>query len=368
MINALLFWEVSDIVTRKDIAEKAGVSVSVVSRALNNSGYVEEQKKQLIVELAKEMGYKPNPVALSLGNKKTKQILFFCRDMRNAYNIQLYEGMSAEARKHGYMISLTDSLDYKEIKNLLVDGLILVNEEIAEEYLREAGKNYLLPVVVVSYGIQLSFSRSIPRVECNLLTGTEKMLEYLWSMGHQKIAFLAPFKVSACGPRYSAWKNFMSAVVGPDYEKYSIDASYATEQTGGVWRHPFPEDLEENYHYTPEHYFERGRHGADVFHKKKCDATVVFCFNDEMAIGFYQRLTELGYRVPEDISIAGMDNNYALRYASKRITTLDIYPKDHGALCVRVLLDIIENNKVKKHFTEIESEIVEGETVRRIRT
>lgn len=66
-------------VTRRDIAQKAGVSVSVVSRALNNSGYVDKEKKKRIIRIAEELGYHPNPVAVSLMKQRTKQLLFYCR-------------------------------------------------------------------------------------------------------------------------------------------------------------------------------------------------------------------------------------------------------------------------------------------------
>lgn len=65
-------------ITRKDIALEAGVSVSVVSRALNNSGYVDKEKKKKIIEIANLEGYMPNPVAMALQQKKTRQLLFFC--------------------------------------------------------------------------------------------------------------------------------------------------------------------------------------------------------------------------------------------------------------------------------------------------
>ena len=64
-------------VTRKDIAEKLGVSVSVVSRVINNSGYVSKEKREKVLKAAKEMGYVQNPVAMALQQNKTKQLLFF---------------------------------------------------------------------------------------------------------------------------------------------------------------------------------------------------------------------------------------------------------------------------------------------------
>ncbi len=72
-------------VTRKDIAKEAGVSVSVVSRALNNSGYVEKEKKKRILEIAKRAEYVPNPMAMALQQKRTRQLLFFCGDLTGTY-------------------------------------------------------------------------------------------------------------------------------------------------------------------------------------------------------------------------------------------------------------------------------------------
>lgn len=97
-------------VTRKDVAQKAGVSVSVVSRALNNSGYVQADKKKRVIEIAEEMGYFPHPVAMSLQKRRTRQLLFFCKDLMNSYNIQMYQGMTRIARERGYMAVLKGKL------------------------------------------------------------------------------------------------------------------------------------------------------------------------------------------------------------------------------------------------------------------
>jgi len=69
-------------VTRKDIAREVGVSVSVVSRALNNSGYVDAGKRKKIIEKAEELGYVPNPKAMSLMQNRTRQILFYSKNLK----------------------------------------------------------------------------------------------------------------------------------------------------------------------------------------------------------------------------------------------------------------------------------------------
>ena len=85
-------------VTRKDIAKEAGVSVSVVSRALNNSGYVDNEKKRRILEIANRVGYMPNPVAMALQQRKTYQLLFFCGDLTGTYYNQMYHGMARDRK------------------------------------------------------------------------------------------------------------------------------------------------------------------------------------------------------------------------------------------------------------------------------
>ena len=158
-------------VTRKDIAERAQVSVSVVSRALNNSGYVNAKKREQILQIAEELGYHPNPVAMSLMTQRTKQILFYCKDMRNAFNIEVYRGMLAAAGQQDYMVVVNGTLDFRKVKGIMADGLILPNETIAGLYLEATGKNYHLPVVAATYGDSISFSRSMPVIECNMWDG-----------------------------------------------------------------------------------------------------------------------------------------------------------------------------------------------------
>ena len=90
-------------VTRKDIAELCEVSISVVSRALNNSGYVEESKRKKIIATAERLGYVPQPVAMSLQERRTKQLLYYCKDLNNEYYLDMYRGMCQAANERGYL-------------------------------------------------------------------------------------------------------------------------------------------------------------------------------------------------------------------------------------------------------------------------
>lgn len=98
-------------ITRKDVAEKAGVSVSVVSRVLNNSGYVDKEKKKKIIKIAEQLGYIPNPIAMALQTRRTYQIIFFCNDLTGAYYNQMYHGMTKTAKERGYHLLLQKDYD-----------------------------------------------------------------------------------------------------------------------------------------------------------------------------------------------------------------------------------------------------------------
>ena len=164
-------------VTRREIANLANVSISVVSRALNNSGYVEKEKKEKIIKIAEELGYTPHPVAMSLQRQRTKQVLFYCKDLKNAFNIELYMGMLNVAKARDYMVVMNGDIEFSSIKQMMIDGIIMPNEAMAEHYLKTTGKNYYLPLVTASYQNPVVFSKSTPVVELDVYEGMQKAVK-----------------------------------------------------------------------------------------------------------------------------------------------------------------------------------------------
>jgi DNA-binding LacI/PurR family transcriptional regulator len=296
-------------------------------------------------------------------SQRTRQILFYCKDLRNAFNIEVYEGMLEAAQKQDYMIVINGNLDFQNVRNIMADGLILPNEVIADMYLNGIGKNYYLPVVALSYGRAMTFSRAIPQVDCNIWDGTRKMIRYLHERGHRKIAELVPYDMNHYEGRILVWKDSMREMLGERIGEYFLgisSKSLAMDQR--VLR--FPEEKGKDIKIQ-ENFFEKGELGAEIFHERQLDATAVLCFNDEMALGFAKRLRQLGYRIPEDISIAAFDGVYSKRYSDKSLTTLALHPRQQGRRSVEVLLDMLNGQKVK-YISDIQTDLVEGETVRTI--
>ena len=350
-------------VTRKDIAERAQVSVSVVSRALNNSGYVDAEKREQILKIADELGYHPSPVAMSLMTQRTKQILFYCKDMRNAFNIEVYRGMLAAAEQQGYMVVVNGNLDFRRVKGIMADGLILPNDTVAEVYLNTSGKNYHLPVVAATYGDLVSFSRSMPTIKCDMWEGMDKVLNYLWERGHRRIALVTPYIMEGTSARNLSWINFMKERMGENNWKDYFFGINSKSLGRDLSAYGFSEEMQWGNPLVEENFFEKGELAAEIFKERNSKATAVACFNDEMALGFCKRMRKLGYEIPKDVSVVGIDGAYARKYADQKLTSLAVNPEKQGRKCVEVLLNLIHGKKIH-YVTKIPMKILEGETVR----
>lgn len=352
-------------ITRKDIAMKVGVSVSVVSRALNNSGYVDENKKAMIIAVANELGYHPNPVAMSLQQKRTKQILFYSKDLNNFFNIELYEGMLDEAEKAGYVVLLNGRFNFGLIPSLMIDGIVLPNTLVSFKYLEGIGKNYHLPIITAGYGEHFPYSRAIPVVETDMYDGMQKALEYLHLRGHRKIALVTPYEFTSNQSRIVAWKDYMMPELQSNLERYYFGIN-KTDMDDDNRVMKFLEEKSMDNLNIWESYYEKGILAAEIFDERNINVSEVMCFNDEMAIGFCHRLNELGYCIPDDISIMGIDGIPEGQRLVPRLTTLEIQARKMGATCFRELLSII--NGEKEHcIRRISTRIIEGDTVKLIK-
>ncbi len=351
-------------ITRREIAQKAGVSVSVVSRALNNSGYVKKCKRDEILRIAEELGYRPNPVAMSLQKRRTKQILFYCKDLNNAFNIEMYRGMLVEAEKQGYMVVMNGKMNFEFVRDMMIDGIILPSQFATARYLEEIGHNYHLPVVSSSYGDDIYFSKAVPIIECDLLQGTKDALQYLWDKGHRKIAMITPYDLKSHNSRMIAWKEFMAPVLQDKLDNYFLrickEGLHDDERLL-----QFEEEQSSDWRYKQDSFYEKGMLAADIFSERKLNATAVLSFNDEMALGFAKRIKQFGYKIPEDLSLMGFDGVSTGKYMEPALTSMALQPAVIGAKCVQVLISVLQGNKFK-YVTHIPTKILEGDSVRDI--
>lgn len=330
-------------VTREEVAKKAGVSVSAVSRTMNGRGYVAKEKKEAILDAVRELGYRPNP----LHHKQTYQICFYNKNPYSMFYMELYYAMANYAVKRGYTLFLFTAFQ-RDNQFLQMDGMIVESESIALEIQEAWGKNLPIPIVSASYGVPVVKTNKIPYVDADTYDALEMGLKYLMKKGHQKIAYGAPFipkNSKTVQSRTVAFENMMKPILGKRFEEYLMIPKEGNSQ---------------------EYLFEKGMQGAEQFCKQKCDATAVICFNDEYAWGMIRGLQQLGYRIPEDLSVMGIDGVVNQKSQELHLTTVALHIEQQAKECVDTLIHIIEGTKTS-YFISIKPYLKEGNTVKEIR-
>ncbi len=347
-------------ISRKDIAEKLGVSVSVVSRALNNSGYVQAEKKDLILRTARDMGYTREPQALRALSRATRQIMIYTPNSRNPFYVEFQLGVADVMNRNGYSILTGFYAMGENTGRFEGDGCVFTNEIMADDYMKVHGMNESRPMVCASFGFARQLSSHVKTVECDLWEGAQNVIDYLRRRGHVRIAMVSPYPRDNTDGRTLSWTSLMLPVFGSRISDYYVDVS-------DVRRSRMPEGSlpaggSGIAGLTGEDFFENGCLAAERFVQSGCDATAVVCFNEEMGVGFCKTLRRLKVRVPEDVSVIAYDGTYLRRYFDRPLTVLDMQPFPMGRRCATLLLNMLEGRRAR-NVRMVPSKVLEGETV-----
>jgi Transcriptional regulators len=303
-------------VTIKDIAQKARVSYATVSRALSDHPEIKDETKQLVREIAKEMGYAPNAIAKGLVTKNTYTIGLLIPDITNPFFPEVAQGIEHCANKNGYKVFLCNSnWDMQKEKEYLdilygsrVDGIVVapVSDDIT--HILEIGKS--IPVVFAAYK---------PRYEgCNYVvtddfSSATIAVDYLIKLGHVKIAYLGGLQNNSTNSgRFTGYKETLGKNginMNPDYIKF------------GQYKQ------ESGYLLTRDM----------LLHNDL--PTAILAGNDIIALGVIQAIEEFGLEVPNDISVIGFDDISFARLDKIQLTTVYQPKYQIGQLCVEILLE-----------------------------
>ncbi|MGG6440117.1 LacI family DNA-binding transcriptional regulator [Saccharococcus caldoxylosilyticus] len=320
-------------VSIKDIAKKAGVSISTVSYALNGSPKVTEETSAKILAIAKELNYVPNAAARTLKKRETKIIGVFLTNYSGAFYGQLLEGMLETLGNNGYeLIVCSGKQSHRFLPERMIDGAIILDQTFSsEELLSYADRGHKL--VVLDRELD---HPNISQVLLDNKAGATLAIDYLIEKGHRKIY----------------------VVTGPKGSYDSNQRLKAVRQV--IERHPHIDytEIEGDFHKRA------GERAAQQIIQQYSQPAAVFCLNDEMAIGMYNYLAKTDYRVGEHVHIIGFDNIEVAHYTQPRLTTIDYSKRKWGALASEQLLKLIANKPVEHE--RIYVTLVEGESVQPI--
>ncbi len=334
-------------VTIKDIAEKADVSISTVSKSLNDKGGVSPVTRQKVLNIAKEMGYFSFH---SQADLKTHNIAFIMSRrhipiFNNPFYTRVIAGVEIEVENYDYNLLFStiklDALESKEIPSIIsqnkVDGLILGGADINKEMIR-AIEELKFPTVLVDNYLRSPIMDSIVSDNFN---GAIEAVRYLIKMGHKKIGYAGgPNSHPSFNGRYKAYKLELmenNLEINDSFIKIKDDFSQ-----------------------------EMGKELAKEFLQEDKLPTAIFAANDATAIGLMQTFKKYGLNVPEDISIIGFDNIELTAFTTPKITTISIDKEAMGQEAARKLFDRIQNPEKKSTKSVIPAELIERESVREI--
>lgn len=277
--------------TIKDVARASGYSVATVSMALSDKpSRVSEETKRKIREIAKQLDYSPNRIAVSLATKRSKIIGLVIADLHNPHMAMEYMAISSELKKRNYQL-VTHVInngeqysldDMKALAGCGIEGIIFSHPDTIEigeeelkiiEYIKQSG----LPVVSRD---NKHYEELGSRVCFDYKMGGYMATNHLIEYGHRRIGCLA------------GTKNLRVTVERLEgYKQALYDA--------GI-------ELDEKLIYYGDYSIESGSEALSFLLGQK--ATAIFAFNDEMAFGVYRRARNYGVKIPDDLSIIGFDD------------------------------------------------------------
>ncbi|WP_309119729.1 LacI family DNA-binding transcriptional regulator [Paenibacillus sp.] len=307
-------------VSIKDIAKQAGVSISTVSYALNGSPKVTYETTSRILAIAKALNYVPNAAARSLKTRETKIIGVFLTDFSGAFYGDLLQGTRETLTQKGYdLIVCSGKQSHRMLPERMIDGAIILDQTFgSDEMISYADRGHKLVV--------LDRELSHPNINQVLLdnkAGAMLATEYLIEQGHRTL-----YAVTGPSGSYDS-KQRLQAVM------------QVVERTAGVTLTVIEGDFNKSAGERAAANIMTDTNGGSV-------SSAVFCFNDEMAIGMFNYLAEHHpqVRIGEQIHIVGFDNIELASYTQPRLTTIDYSKRKWGAFAAEQLIKLINGDTV----------------------
>lgn len=318
-------------VTINEVAKEAGVSITTVSRVLNNNYPVKKETRERIEEAIKKLNYKPNIMARGLITKKTSVIGVVVPGITNLFFSTIVESIENQLKKFGYNIFLSNigsNVDELEVIGDVVarqvDGIIIIDPPIDEEKEKYYEKICSeIPMIIVNGDTAKKPYNSVSYDEER---GAMDAFEYLTQLGHEKILFIRGNQSLS----YDIKEKVYNKVIEENNLQY--------RQVLNVGDGNSIEVVEKT-----EMEFEK-------FIKDNDKPTAVFACNDLMALGVLNICSKYGIKIPDDMSIIGFDNTLISNITRPRITSVDqnmIEVAQRAASSLVKLIDTSNKGRVK---------------------
>jgi LacI family transcriptional regulator len=330
-------------VTIRDVAKAAGVSVSTVSRVLNDKDDVAPETYSRVKAVIEEMGYASNLAAKSMRSRATNVVGLIMPDVGDPFSIEVMKGVNRAIAPLDYDLIVYTTGDFKKntwadnqrrfvalLNNSITDGVVVVTPS-ATDFPTAA------PVVAVDPN---RASPDLPAVIATNHIGALSAMEYLIGLGHRRIGFI--------GGRTDLQSGIQRR---QGYED-------ALRQAGL----PVDPDLIQDGDFTTE---------TAVFCARRLlslpdPPTAIFAANDQSAFGVVSTARELGAEIPDDLSVVGFDNIPDAAYSQPALTTVDQFVAEMGYAAVELLMNLMQGNLQDSNQITVSTQLVIRDSCRAI--
>lgn len=281
-------------ITIKDVAKKAGLSITSVSQILNgNTQRFSEKAIKKVYAAQKELNYVPDFFAQRMVTKKSHLIGVLVPDISNPFFAQLFLGIQDILNKQGYVALLynmggDEKQESHYVEDLIrrgVDGLIIASSAFSDQSIYQALQRESLPMIVMD---QKTETDMVDAVQADNYDGGKQAALYLQKLGHKKVAVVLPEN-----PTVNVRKRYegFASVYGD--ELLVVNGELSTSGGQGAVKKIINSDI-----------------------------TAIFAINDLIAFGLYMGLKEAGKKIPNDYSVVGFDDISPCRYVTPPLTTI----------------------------------------------
>jgi LacI family transcriptional regulator len=321
-------------ITIKDVAKHAGVSVTTASYVLNGIGNISEDTRKRVLESARELNYHPNAFARNLKKRKTLTIGVFITRFSGSFYEEILEGIHDAVLKTDYELLVCPESRTKRriLTQRQVDGAIIFDSKIENDIiLKLASKNF--PIVVLDRLLKSDYV--LPLLLDNQ-RGTKEAFYHLFEQGARRIYFVS-----------GAADSFDNA----DRKKAFLEEAEKNNVAVKCFKGNFTEIS--------------GYDAAQLIIEEGDLPEAVYCANDQMAIGFIRAMKEHNLNAPDDIAVVGFDDIQIARYMRPSLSTIGASRLQWGATAAAQLIDFLENENPFKPI-RIPTRFIQRESSTRI--
>lgn len=330
-------------ITIRDVAEEAGVSISTVSRVLNDKDDVAPETYARVQDVIRELGYTSSLAAKSMRSRRTNVIGLIVPDVEDSFSIQVMKGVNRAITERDYdlLIYTSGSIQKKSaadrerhfvalLNGSITDGIIIVTPATTSF-------STAAPVVAVDPNKQ---SPEVPAIIATNRAGALSAMECLLGLGHRRIGFIGGrLDLQSAQRRLQGYKDALEgAHLALDPDLIAV-GDFTTET---------------------------GRECARRLLSLPRPPTAILAANDQSAFGAIQAARDMGLHVPDKVSVIGFDNIPEAAYSEPALTTVDQFVDSMGTVAAEMLIDLVEGKSLDNLLYKMPTRLVMRDSCRAV--